>query len=238
MAGGEFIWANQLAILIAGAAPEWVQQTTYLDVPTTAGEGVDVRGALITGIDIRTRLVPTSRSMVISATTFVGDGTSYDIQVNGTTYSGTGTYATAEELFDDLVVEMAAIVGTLVTATVSGTGNDAVLTVATIDTDDVSYGFVGDGTDEFIVEADCISAVLDFYSLQNGSNPTGYWSYNDSSTFSLTVKGLTGPRVNTSQCSRMYCHATPTGHVDDGTEVVQTVQIYFGPSFSTTPGVV
>lgn len=231
---GAFEWANALAIRAAGVAPEWVQQTAYDSAPAAdnASLGVSVDGALTTGIDVRCRDNPTTRRMVVSVTSFDGTGT-YTATINGTPYPTSGApYADAEALFDDVVTELAA--EALVQAVRTGTGDDAILTVTSVAEADLSYGFTGDATDVFVVEADAAGADLKFYSIKRGTNPNPYWGAEVNGEYTLDAEGVKGPLLDTSQTARLYCYADASGVAGDGTEVVQTVVILFGPSFGLT----
>jgi hypothetical protein len=231
---------NRLSILAAGVNPAWVRQTSTFDDPPVAndaGLGIDCSGALVTGVRIRTRENPTVRTCRVTVTTFVGDGDG-TFEVDGTTYATTGApYADAEELFTDVVGALAA--ENPRTATGVGPRDDAAHQVQTVDVADLSYGFTGDGTDVFVVTADCESAAVRFFSMASGTDETAeatsYWDFIQGSDTVVDLDGFSGPLLEVGQCLRLYGGATCTKVTGDGGELLAQCRMWFGVSNSTTP---
>jgi hypothetical protein len=192
----------------------------------------------VTGLWVWLKENPTiTRTTRISATVWVGASATYTLTALGTTFvTGPAVYATAEDMMDALLAVVIADTN-LATSSISGTGDAAILIVRNTETGgDVSVDFSGDGTDEFLVTADALSADLTYYALPSAILIPQYWAMAVDGTFALTalIPSLTGPLLNTAQTSRLYCQATCVGDPADGADVVPTVQLWFSPSMGTS----
>lgn len=241
-AGGLFSWANVLAIRAAGVAPSWSQQVvadrTSASFPGYAEEpaldnpslGISVDGSQATGLDIRLRENPTTRTMRVSLDTTFDTTSDYRVVVDGTNNNVSGTYADWETAVDAII---AGVADADVTLSREGEGDDSILLVQTVAQDDLSFNFVvTSGTTAVIISADAASGNLEFWSIKRGTGRNPYWGAEENGTYSLTSKGVKGPILDTSQTAQLYCYADLTGVTGDGGSVIPTAVILLGPSTS------
>jgi hypothetical protein len=229
--------ANRLAVLAAGANPQWVEQTDYSGNPDSAASGVYLEEALQTQVivDLREELHRRTARVTIGTLDLTAD---YVIEINGNavTYdAGVAGPADATEVLEGIAAAINAdvTVGPLVTAEAVDTDEDAVIDTVVIRGDaeaDYSIDFSTTGTAVLEVSADAKTASARIFQKAGGSGdrPDGWRLVRGANAIAIDRYGF-AERLETGGIDRFYVELYDVDGGGDGASVTHTATVLIGP---------
>jgi hypothetical protein len=212
--------ANRLAVLAAGANPQWVEQTDYSGNPDSAASGVYLEEALQTQVivDLREELHRRTARVTIGTLDLTAD---YVIEINGNavTYdAGVAGPADATEVLEGIAAAINAdvTVGPLVTAEAVDTDEDAVIDTVVIR---------GDAEADYSID---FSTRIFQKAGGSGDRPDGWRLVRGANAIAIDRYGF-AERLETGGIDRFYVELYDVDGGGDGASVTHTATVLIGP---------